>query len=145
MQNSAASDLVRLFVYGLLLDGEREHELLGNGRLVAKLRTAPAYTLVDLDVYPALLVGGNVAVLGELYEVDKKTRFGLDVKRQCPVLFHRIAVRLEDGSAAEAYAMHDEQVRGKRRLKHGSWRDRFLPRARTAPGPMSEYARKRWE
>ena len=91
------------------------------------------------------ILGGHVAVLGEPYEVDKKTRFGLDVKRQCPVLFHRIAVRLDDGSAAEAYAMHDEQVRGKRRLKHGSWRDRFLPRARTAPGPMSEYARKRWE
>ena len=34
--------------------------------------------------------------------------------------------------------------RFKRRLKHGSWRDRFQPRPRSAPGPIGEYARKRW-
>lgn len=140
----AGSGLIRLFVYGLLLEGEREHELLASARLLGKVRTAPAYTLVDLDVYPALLVGGNVSVAGELYEIDKKTRFEIDVKKQVPALFQRVKVTLEDGTEAETYAMRDEQVRGKRRLKNGSWRERFAPRPISAPGPIAEYARKRW-
>jgi gamma-glutamylaminecyclotransferase len=145
LENPAeTSERILLFVYGLLLEGEREHELLGKAKLVAKVRTQPGYTLVDLDFYPALLVGGQVAVLGELYEVDKRTRFELDVHKQCPALFQRLKVTLEDGSEAETYVMQDEQVRGKRRIKHGSWRDRFQPRPRSAPGPMGEYAKKRW-
>jgi hypothetical protein len=54
-------------------------------------------------------------------------------------------VELEDGSRAETYVMDAEQVRGKRRLKNGSWRGRFEPRRSTVPpGPMTEYARKRF-
>jgi gamma-glutamylaminecyclotransferase len=120
-----SSDLVRLFVYGSMLEGEREHALLAGATFAGVTRTAPAYTLVEVPPYAALLAEGSVSVLGELYVIDKKLRFMLDVKRQCPVLFHRITVRLEDGSEAEAYAMREEQVRGKRRIKHGSYRGRF--------------------
>jgi gamma-glutamylcyclotransferase (GGCT)/AIG2-like uncharacterized protein YtfP len=120
-----SSDLVRLFVYGSLLKGEREHALLAGATFAGVVRTAPAYTLVEVPPYAALLTDGSVSVVGELYVIDKKLRFTLDVKRQCPVLFHRVTVRLEDGSEAEAYAMREEQVRGKRRIKHGSYRARF--------------------
>jgi gamma-glutamylaminecyclotransferase len=136
---------VLLFVYGLLLQGEREHELLGGAQLLGEARTVPKHTLVDLDFYPVLLEGGQVSVVGELYQVTRQQRFELDVHHQCPVLFRRITVELDDGRRAETYAMDEDKVRGKRRLKGGSWRGRFEPRRSSVlPGPMTEYARKRF-
>jgi gamma-glutamylcyclotransferase (GGCT)/AIG2-like uncharacterized protein YtfP len=128
---ASSEDRVRLFVYGLLLAGEREHALLAGSTLIGPVRTKAEFYLVDLGVYPALVPGGQVSVVGELYLVSKATRFELDVKRQCPVLFQRIRVTLEDGSEAEAYAMREEQVRGKRRLKLGDWRGRLSPPPRS--------------
>lgn len=122
------ADSLRLFVYGTEMSGEREHSLLEGAELIGEVRTTPAYTLVDLGPYAALLGRGTASVAGELYRIDRKLRFRLDVKREVPVLFHRITVTLSDGTHAEAYAMKDEQVRGKRRLAHGDWRQRFAPR-----------------
>ena len=136
---------VRLFVYGLLLQGEREHALLEGAPLLGEVQTVPSYTLVDLSFYPVLLVGGQVAVAGELYGVSRHLRFKLDVHHQCPVLFRRVTVKLSDGSEAETYVMDEEKVRGKRRLRAGSWRGRFEPRRSSVPpGPMTEYVRKRF-
>jgi gamma-glutamylcyclotransferase (GGCT)/AIG2-like uncharacterized protein YtfP len=140
-----AAPEVRLFVYGLLLQGEREHALLEGAPLIAEARTVPGHTLVDLDFYPVLLLGGQVAVVGELYGITRELRFKLDVHHQCPALFRRVGVKLSDGSEAETYVMDDDKVRGKRRLRGGSWRGRFEPRRSSVPpGPMTEYARKRF-
>jgi gamma-glutamylcyclotransferase (GGCT)/AIG2-like uncharacterized protein YtfP len=136
---------VRLFVYGLLLQGEREHPLLEGALLLGQVQTVPEHTLVDLSFYPVLLVGGQVAVAGELYGVSRQLRFKLDVHHQCPVLFRRVTVKLSDGTEAETYVMDEEKVRGKRRLRGGSWRGRFEPRRSSVPpGPMTEYVRKRF-
>lgn len=136
---------VRLFVYGLLLQGEREHPLLEGAPLLGEVRTVAEHTLVDLSFYPVLLVGGQVAVVGELYGVSRHLRFKLDVHHQCPVLFRRVTVKLSDGTEAETYVMDEEKVRGKRRLRGGSWRARFEPRRSSMPpGPMTEYVRKRF-
>jgi gamma-glutamylaminecyclotransferase len=138
-------ETVRLFVYGLLLQGEREHALLEGAQLLGETSTAPEHTLVDLSFYPVLLLGGQVAVVGELYAVSRELRFKLDVHHQCPALFRRVSVKLADGSQAETYVMDDDKVRGKRRLRGGSWRGRFEPRKSSVPpGPMTEYARKRF-
>jgi gamma-glutamylaminecyclotransferase len=136
---------VRLFVYGLLLQGEREHALLESAPLLGEARTVPSHTLVDLDFYPALLVGGLVSVVGELYGATRQLRFKLDVHHQCPALFRRVTVKLLDGTEAETYVMDEDKVRGKRRLRGGSWRGRFEPRRSSVPpGPMTEYVRKRF-
>jgi gamma-glutamylaminecyclotransferase len=136
---------VRFFVYGLLLQGEREHALLAGARLLGEARTTASHTLVDLDFYPVLLLGGQVSVVGEVYSVSRELRFKLDVHHQCPALFRRVTLQLSDGSDAETYVMDEDKVRGKRRLRGGSWRGRFEPRQSTVPpGPMTEYARKRF-
>jgi gamma-glutamylaminecyclotransferase len=136
---------VRLFVYGLLLQGEREHGMLEGAPLLGQVLTAPEHTLVDLDFYPALLVGGRAAVQGELYGVSRHLRFKLDVHHQCPALFRRVSIRLADGTQAETYVMDEDKVRGKRRLRAGSWRGRFEPRKSSVPpGPMTQYVKKRF-
>jgi len=138
------TDRIRMFVYGSMLPGERDHALLDGAEPLGPSRTEPLYTLVDLGAYGALIEGGRTAIAGELYHVDRKLRFRLDVARECPVLFQRALVRVEGGEPAEAYVMRDEQVRGKRRLPHGDWRRRFAPR------PLPEHVRapspfkKRW-
>ena len=80
MEPASSSGLpdVRLFVYGLLLQGEREHGLLEGAPLLGEARTLPQHTLVDLDFYPVLLVGGNVSIVGELYQVSRQLRFKLE-------------------------------------------------------------------
>lgn len=132
-------------MYGLLLAGEREHELIAGAEFLGAAATVPEYTLVDLGVYPALVVGGRVAITGELYLASRKQRFDVDVKKEVPILFQRIVVRLADGSTAETYGMLDDQVRGKRRLANGDWRSRFQPRARPdSAGAFVRAARARF-
>ena len=136
----------RLFIYGTLLPGERDHSLLEGAQLLGTAQTEPLFQLVELNVYAALVPDGKVAVQGELYAASLEVRRRIDVARQVPILFQRAPLRLADGSEVETYLMHADQVRGKRRLAHGDWRKRFAPTLdRRAPGPLVSWARGRNE
>ena len=143
---TASAKPCRIFFYGTLLPGERDHGLLANAELLGPALTEPLYQLVELNVYAALIPDGKVAVHGELYAVDLETRRQIDVARQVPILFQRATIRLADGSDAETYLMATDQVRGKRRLAHGDWRKRFAPTLeRGAPGQLVSWARTRFD
>ncbi len=138
-------DKSRLFVYDSLLAGEPEHSALSGAEPLGEADTEPGYRIAELGTRGALFRDGAGAVRGELYLVDRKTLADLDVRREVPILFHRGRIRLSDGSQAETYLMLADQVRGKRRLPHGKWRERFAPRtARTAPGPFVTWSRSRF-
>jgi gamma-glutamylcyclotransferase (GGCT)/AIG2-like uncharacterized protein YtfP len=124
-------DTIRLFDYGSLMAGERDHALVAASKLVGPARTKAEYHLVDLGIYPALVRGGTVSVVGELYLVHRKACFAIDVSKQCPILFERSRIVLDDGSEVDAYLMPEERVRGRRRLKAGDWRERFAPAPRS--------------
>jgi gamma-glutamylcyclotransferase (GGCT)/AIG2-like uncharacterized protein YtfP len=127
--NAPSAETLRLFVYDSLLSGERDHALLAGGTLVGTARTRAAYTLIELGPYGALVLEGATSVAGEVYAIDKRLRFALDLKKQYPALFQRAIIELDDGSSAETYVMREDQVRGRRRIKNGSWRERFAARA----------------
>jgi gamma-glutamylcyclotransferase (GGCT)/AIG2-like uncharacterized protein YtfP len=136
----------RLFVYGTLLSGERDHALLAAAELLGPALTEPLFQLVDLGVYAALIPDGKVAVHGELYAANLETRRQIDIARQVPILFQRVTVRLADGTDAEAYVMAPDPVRGKRRLAHGDWRKRFAPAVpHRAGGPLVAWAKARFD
>ncbi len=136
----------RLFVYGTLLSGERDHALLASAELLGPALSLPQHQLVELNVYAALIPDGKVAVHGELYAVSLETRRQIDVARQVPILFQRTTIALADGSQAEAYVMDPDQVRGKRRIAHGDWRKRFAPTLeRRPPSPIVNWTRNRFE
>ncbi|HEV8247592.1 MAG TPA: gamma-glutamylcyclotransferase family protein [Polyangiaceae bacterium] len=136
---------IRLFAYGSLLPGERDHDLMAGAELIGPVRTRASYALIDLGVYPALIASGRVSVAGKLYHIDAKRRFAIDVRKECPVLFQRTSVVLEDDSEAEAYVMREEQVRGKRRIANGDWLARFAPKARADhSAPIVKFAKGRF-
>ena len=135
----------RLFVYGTLRQGEPRHTLLGASRYLGAVTTTPEFHLVDLGPHAALVRGGSTAVSGEVYAVELEVRRSIDVDRQVPILFTREAITLADGTNADAYLLTVDQVRGRRRLSHGDWKQRF---ARNAPpragGAWVAWSRGRW-
>jgi gamma-glutamylcyclotransferase (GGCT)/AIG2-like uncharacterized protein YtfP len=134
----------RLFVYGTLLDGERDHGLLEGGERLGACKTEPAFYLVDLGAYAALVPGGSTSVSGEVYLLDLGTLLKVDVLRQVPILFDRVRVRLIDASEAETYVMKPDQVPGRRRLCGGDWRKRFTEHVRPIDSPFARWARGRF-
>jgi gamma-glutamylcyclotransferase (GGCT)/AIG2-like uncharacterized protein YtfP len=141
-----SSEPCRLFIYGTLLSGERDHGLMASAELLGPALTDAQFQLVDLGMYAALVPDGKIAVHGELYAASLATRREIDVARQVPILFQRVTVRLADGTQAETYAMTADQVRGKRRLAHGDWRARFAPPGeRRAGGAFVKWSRSRFD
>ncbi len=135
----------RLFVYGTLLEGHPDHELLAGAEPLGAAQTESTYSLIDLGAYAAMVPGGTTSVHGELYLVDLATRAQIDRRRQVPILFVRSVVRLTGGGEAEAYVMSVDQVRGRRRLRHGDWKKRFVSNVpRPAPSPFVKWARGRF-
>jgi gamma-glutamylaminecyclotransferase len=134
-----------MFVYGTLRQGEPRHALLGGAEFVGAASTPPAFHLVDVGPYAALVRGGATAVAGELYRVTLEMRRVIDVELQVPLLFSRETIQLADGSDADAYLLTSDQVRGRRRLAQGDWKQRFSRSvSRQAGGAWVAWSRGRW-
>lgn len=88
-----------VFVYGSLRRGEQYHFYLASARFVAAWQTAPEWRFWDLDSYPAMSPGGDVAVHGELFEIDADTLARLDVLEEVPELYQRTAIPTPWGDA----------------------------------------------
>ena len=125
----ASSTRTRVFVYGTLLRGETNHRFIARAALIGAAQTPPTFTLYDLGFFPGLVVGGQHAVAGEVYEVDEATLAELDRLEGHPRYYQRTPIRLADGSIVLAYLMHLAQVEGCSPIASGSWRTRHAERA----------------
>ena len=113
----------RVFVYGTLRRGEPNHHLLDARMLLRAGRTEPRFTLVSLGAFPAMIDGGETAVVGEVYDVDAVTLAALDRLEGHPRFYRRQPIRLADGDEVLAYLLSPEQVRGQPRIPSGDWLD----------------------
>src|SRR5688500_9142066 len=127
---AAGDDRLLVFAYGSLREREPDHAALEGAEFLGTTHTVPNYRLVDLGVYPAMLELAGLRDLDELFAVAREIRPRLDVLKEVPVLFQRVAISLEDGRVAEAYVMREQQVRGRRRLRVEDWKGRFAPQRR---------------
>jgi gamma-glutamylcyclotransferase (GGCT)/AIG2-like uncharacterized protein YtfP len=89
-----------LFVYGSLKRGQANHCELADARFLATARTVPAFALRELDGYP-LLVPGQRAIEGELYEIARSSLVAIDEFEGDA--YERRLIPLEGGSLAIAY------------------------------------------
>lgn len=109
-----------LFVYGTLLRGEPNHRLLATAVYRGPARTAPAFTLIDLGGFPALLDGGTTAIAGELYDVGHATLAQADRLEGHPHFYERVLVDLLD-SSLRPYAYLLRRKTPGRIIVSGSW------------------------
>lgn len=113
-----------VFVYGTLMKGELHHTTIAHARYVRAAATRPAYDLVQIDYYPALIAGGTHRVPGELYEVDDQTLARLDRLEEVPDYYERLVITLDDGTEAQAYVMPRERAAHGKRIHSGDFRAR---------------------
>jgi len=120
--------------------------LLGGAECLRTALTPATFHLVDVGPYAALVAGGATAVTGELYAVTLEVRRTIDVELQVPLLFRREPIQLADGAEVDAYVLGMDQVRGRRRLAHGDWKQRFARSVpRQAGGAWAAWSRDRWK
>lgn len=114
----------RVFVYGSLMRGFGNHRTLRGAAFVGGAVTAPRYTLVDLGAFPALLEGGDTAVVGELYDVPPAVLPRVDALEGHPTFYERKRVELEGGEEVEAYVLPRQSRRAEEKIQSGDWRRR---------------------
>src|SRR4051795_9213580 len=102
---------MKLFVYGSLRRGESAHPRLSGATLLARVWTEPRFTLVDMGGYPALVEGGDTAVLGEIYEVDSALLMELDAYEEAPEVYRRRTLGIA-GERVEVYVLPAELAEG---------------------------------
>src|SRR5262249_33200892 len=112
-----------IFVYGSLLRGLVNHDKLEGALFLREAATEPAFELVDLGAYPALVRGGRQSISGELSAPPPKQPPELDAFEGPPRFSRRSRIRLLDGTRADAYLLPAEQARSLPRVPGTSWRE----------------------
>lgn len=110
----------RVFVYGTLRPGERNHGYLHSARRIGGHVTQPAFTLLDTGPYPAALDAGDTAIVGDVFEVDDATFAALDRLEDYPVFYTRRPIATDHGDAW-MYLWIAERDSRWRRIAHGDW------------------------
>lgn len=139
---------ILLFVCDSLLSGEHAHALLAEAEPRGATTTEARYHLIDFGATGALLEGGPHAVPGELYAIEPRSLAAIDIARGHPVVHQRARVTLVEGGEADAYFVTEDQARGARRVREGSWKKRRgAPNASSSlePGTLVRWARRRFD
>jgi gamma-glutamylaminecyclotransferase len=116
-----------VFVYGTLMKGELHHTSIEHARFLRTAETQPAYDLVQIDYYPAMIEGGTLTIRGELYEIDDQTLAHLDELEEVPRYYERKPIKLSDGSEALTYVMPRERAQTSTPIPSGYFRMRTAP------------------
>jgi gamma-glutamylaminecyclotransferase len=106
--------MTRLFLYGTLKRGGRNHRLMAGQCYVGPAVTATRYRLFDLGPFPGLIEqAGGRSVRGELWDVTPKCLAALDEFEGVEVgLFRRAEIELADGTRVQGY-LFTERVDGR--------------------------------
>jgi gamma-glutamylaminecyclotransferase len=118
----------RVFVYGSLMGGMSNHDLLAEGgaEFLGAARTKMPRPMYDLGWFPAVVDRlGHDQVVGELYRVDGPTLERLDRLEGHPHAYRRELVGIEGQADAWMYLMDPRRIAGRAGLapvRGGDWR-----------------------
>ena len=90
---------MKVFVYGTLKQGYHNHRLLAQATLLGEFTTPPNYTMYHLGGFPAVVMDGNTAIIGEVYEVDRQEFQQLDFLEGYPDFYTRDIIETDYGDA----------------------------------------------
>ena len=101
--------MTRVFVYGTLKRGGRNHHFLAGQQFLGEARTAPGYTLYSLGDYPGMVRSADAKndVIGEVWAVDAACLEKLDeLEGVAEGLYERAPVKLAAPFAAQSVATY---------------------------------------
>ena len=115
------TDLVRLFVYGLLRDGEALNErLLALGGVAVQLDTpVRGFALYHLGGFPGMVRDLGSTVRGDIFCVPPEALQALDLIEGTPNFYRRVTICAE-GGMAQAY-LFNQPIEPFRRIESGDW------------------------
>ncbi len=121
----------RVFVYGSLMRGLHNNRVLHRGlaRFIATDRTRRSFSLYDLGSFPAMVTGGKVSVVGEVWEVSSETLADLDRLEGHPAFYTRTKITLASGRRAHAYVMPAQQIAKRLLVSDGDWQAHLASRS----------------
>ena len=96
--------MTRVFVYGTLKHGGRNHRFMAGQQFLGDARTPPGFTLYSLGKYPGMVRAPDdtAGVTGELWAVDDAGLEQLDELEQLDKgLYERVTINLAPPFAAE--------------------------------------------
>ncbi|GAA0453427.1 gamma-glutamylcyclotransferase [Alkalibacillus silvisoli] len=118
-----------VFVYGTLLFGERNHRLIEEANCSAKVAWVKGHLVDTTNGYPALVLGSDQQVYGELYRISDELMIEIDkLEGYVPdgeSHYERKVVEVEtDLGRLKAYTYYYEawKAEGLREVAFGNWR-----------------------
>lgn len=119
-------DKIFLFVYGTLMKGEINSDLLKDAEFIKSSKTKEKYTLINLGAYPAVVKVPQVKISGELYSVTQEILKHTDKLEGYPHYYDRELIELDGGEKAIMYFLPAENINMKNAsvIECGNWKKR---------------------
>lgn len=117
------TEFVDLFVYGSLMRGEINHDLLDNAEYIGDDAIADA-ELFNLGPYP-MYVPGTGTLYGECYHIPLTIIPNLDRLEDHPHYYQRRWIQCLSGQTRLVYQGFASHIKGCPQIVSGSWRDRY--------------------
>ena len=124
MRTQGNSDPPLVFVYGSLMSGQQNHQLMAGASFHGTGNTLAEYTLYDSGPWPLLVHSGCTEVVGELYHVSPNHRSFLDRFEGHPSHFFRTLIQLRDGRQVECWLLRKTRLVDWPEITSGDWRQR---------------------
>lgn len=113
-------DFELVFVYGTLRKEGSNGFRMGSSRCLGAGTVGG--DLYRIDWYPGLVLGGENAVIGELYEVARCDLSALDEYEGDAYRRKKVSVTMENGQAIEAWIWeYIQEISGLERIPSGDW------------------------
>lgn len=86
-----------LIVYGSLLNGEYNHYLIKDSKLVESCTLKVPFKMISMGMFPALIPDDNLnPIYVEIYEVDDETYSKVEILEGYPDFYNRLSLSKGD-------------------------------------------------
>jgi gamma-glutamylcyclotransferase (GGCT)/AIG2-like uncharacterized protein YtfP len=116
--------MIKVFVYGTLKKGYRNHRLLEGSNYIGEGKIS-GYDLYDLGSFPGI-IRGKGEVVGEIYEIDQETLKRVDMLESEGQLYSRVPVEVsQNGKMVKAATyVFNRSVNNAHRIEK-EWRNNY--------------------